>query len=170
MIPNRKAVLGMTFGLVVMVGSAQADPTVINTCPVVITSPGDYVLRADLICGGGVGIGITSSDVTLKLEGHRITAGEGAMLAIEVRNPLPISTIPRVIRNVHILGPGLITSGGGNTFSAGVFLSFAQPFEVSGITVLGAGDGIFCGDSTGTITRRTPSGEIVLAYSWVILP
>jgi hypothetical protein len=39
---------------------------------------GDYLLSPDLNCGGGNGITITSSAVTLKLEGHRITAGVGA--------------------------------------------------------------------------------------------
>ena len=65
MIQNRKAVISI--GLLVIAGTVQADPTVINTCPVVITSPGDYVLRADLICGGGDGITINSSKLTLKL-------------------------------------------------------------------------------------------------------
>jgi hypothetical protein len=53
MIPNRKAVIEITIGLVVMAGAVQADPTFINTCPTVITSPGRYLLGADLICGGG---------------------------------------------------------------------------------------------------------------------
>ena len=75
MIPNRKAILEITIGLVVMAASVLADPTFITTCPTVITSPGRYVLAADLICGAGTGILITSSDVTLALEGHRITAG-----------------------------------------------------------------------------------------------
>ena len=81
MIPNRRAVVKMTVALLIMTGTVQAA-TSINTCPFVITSPGDYVLSADLICGGGTGILITSSDVTLKLEGHRITAGVGAVFAI----------------------------------------------------------------------------------------
>jgi hypothetical protein len=35
-----------------------------------------------LICGGGDGITINAGNVTLKLEGHRITAGVGANRAI----------------------------------------------------------------------------------------
>jgi parallel beta-helix repeat protein len=152
MIPNRQTVARM--GLLLIGGTIQAA-TFINTCPFVITSPGDYLLAADLICGGGVGIGITSSDVTLKLEGHRITAGEGAMLAIEVRNPLPMSMTPRVIQNVPILGPGLITNGGGNTFGAGVWLGSVQNSEVSGITVLASAQGIFVAECSGlTITAN----------------
>jgi parallel beta-helix repeat protein len=54
------------------------------------------------------------------------------------------------------LGPGLITNGGGNTFSAGVSLVFAANSEVSGITVLGSGAGIVTGDCTNlTITANT---------------
>ena len=79
MIPNRKAFVSI--GLLVMAETVQAA-TFINTCPFVITSPGDYLLSADLICGGGDGITITSSDVTLALEGHTITAGVGANQAI----------------------------------------------------------------------------------------
>src|SRR5215471_6916659 len=69
MIPNRKALVSI--GLLVMAGSVQADPTIINTCPTVISSPGRYMLGADLLCfGGGTGITITSSHVTLALESH----------------------------------------------------------------------------------------------------
>src|SRR5215471_20547360 len=115
MIPNRKAVIEMTIGLAVMAGSVQADPTFITTCPTVITSPGRYLLAANLICGGGDGITITSSDVTLALEGHRITAGVNANIAIRV-NPQAGPALARI----QILGPGLITNGGQNTFSVGV--------------------------------------------------
>src|SRR6516164_2745988 len=62
-----RTVIGMTIGLAVMAGTVQADPTFINTCPTVISSPGRYLLGADLICGGGDGITITSPNVTLAL-------------------------------------------------------------------------------------------------------
>jgi parallel beta-helix repeat protein len=127
-----RTVIGMTIGLAVMAGTVQADPTFINTCPTVISSPGRYLLGADLICGGGDGITITSPNVTLALEGHMITAGVGANRAIFVNNA----------RNVSILGPGLITNGGDNTFSSGVFLFNMSNAEVSGITVRGANAGI----------------------------
>jgi parallel beta-helix repeat protein len=146
MIPNRNAVIEMTIGLLVMAGAVQADPIFINTCPVVISSPGRYLLGADLICGGGDGITIASDDVTLALEGHRITAGVGANNAIVVT----------VGRNVHILGPGLITNGGGNAFLVGVSLGTSND-EVSGVTVLGSrNDGIFAiGCNSLTITANT---------------
>src|SRR5215831_3145728 len=138
MIPNRKALVSI--GLLVMVGSVQADPTVINTCPTVISSPGRYLLVADLICGAGTGILITSSDVTLALEGHRITAGVGANMGFSTAisnfsGVFPVASVT----DVHILGPGLITNGGGNAFLDGVVLiGFVSDSEVSGITVLGS--------------------------------
>jgi hypothetical protein len=72
MIPNRKVmtaalVVEMTIGLLVIAGTIQAA-TSINTCPFVISSPGVYLLSANLIYGGGNGITITSSNVTLALE------------------------------------------------------------------------------------------------------
>jgi len=130
MIPNRKAVVATA--LLVIAGTVQAA-TSINTCPAVITSPGRYVLTADLICGGGDGITITSSDVTLALEGHRITAGVNANIAIRV-NPQAGPALARI----QILGPGLITNGGQNTFSVGVNLFIVTDSEVRGITVLGS--------------------------------
>jgi parallel beta-helix repeat protein len=145
-----RAVVEMTIGLVVIAGSVQADPTLINTCPVVITSAGDYSLSADLICGGGDGITIKAANLTLKLEGHRITAGAGANRAIFVDGFTARAGNPR------ILGPGLITNGGGNAFSEGVRLINLVNGEVSGITVLGVGSGIVCGlCNFVTITRNT---------------
>jgi hypothetical protein len=141
MIASRKTLVEMTFGLLVMAGSVQADPTIITTCPFVITSPGRYVLRADLICGGGDGITITSNDVTLALEGHRITAGSNANIAISAQG----SSFTMRLDGVHILGPGLITNGGGNHFNEGVFFQFADHSEVSGVTAMGSNVGISAG-------------------------
>jgi parallel beta-helix repeat protein len=147
MIPSRKAVVSI--GLLVIAGTVQAA-TSITTCPFVITSPGDYLLSADLICGGGDGISITSGNVTLKLEGHRITAGVGASRAIVVN---PLFTVSAGVR---ILGPGLITNGGGNTFSVAVRLINGPNAEVSGITMLGSGAGIITtGCNFMTITANT---------------
>ena len=139
MILNRKAVVEMTIGLLIMAATLQAA-TFINTCPFVITSPGDYLLAADLICGGGTGILITSSDVTLKLEGHRITAGAGANMGFSSAiGNFSGGITGAFVARVHIFGPGLITNGGGNAFFDGVALvGFVTDSEVSGITVLGS--------------------------------
>jgi len=147
MIPNRKALV--CIGLLVITGTVQAA-TFINACPFVITSPGDYLLAANLMCGGGDGITINTGNVRLALEGHTITAGVGAKRAIVASKQFG------VLQNVRILGPGLITNSGANAFSAGVFLDFVVNAEMSGITVLGALGGIVTGDSSNlTITANT---------------
>jgi hypothetical protein len=157
MIPNRKTLVFI--GLLVIAGTVQAA-TSITTCPFVITSPGDYVLRADLICGGGDGITIKSSNVTLALEGHTITAGVGATRAIVASAGFPNG--PSLFQNISILGPGLITNGGGNAFSAGVFLLFVVNSEVNGLTVLGSGNGIVADESTSlTITANTLGRNVI---------
>ena len=166
MIPNRKALVSI--GLLVIAGTVQAA-TSINTCPFAITAPGDYLLAADLICGGGNGISILSSDVTLALEGHRITAGEGANYAIS--NFSSSGEITRV-EHVRVLGPGLITNGGGNAFRIGVFFFHVDNSEVSGITVLGSmGSGIAAtGDFltiTGNTLGRNGSGTIAGAIGLI---
>jgi parallel beta-helix repeat protein len=155
MIPNRKALV--CIGLLVIAGAVQAQ-TLINTCPFVITSPGDYLLAADLICGGGDGITINAGGVRLALEGHKITAGVGAKRAIVAVSP---SQPPFILGDVRILGPGLITNGGANTFSAGVSLTFVDNSEVSGITVRGAsGPGIVAPECTSLIiTANTLGGN-----------
>jgi parallel beta-helix repeat protein len=104
-----------------------------------------------LICDAG-GIVIASTDVTLALEGHRITAGVNANGAIDV-NPSQVTPLA----NIHILGPGLITNGGANHFSTGVSLFNTNNSEVSGITVLDSGTGIFTTRSCNflTITANT---------------
>jgi hypothetical protein len=137
MIPNRKALV--CIGLLVIAGTVQAA-TLISTCPTVISIAGDYLLSADLICGAGTGILITTSHVTLKLEGHRITAGVGANTGVSSAIGNFNGGISGAsVTDVHILGPGLITSGGGNAFFDGVALvGFVINSEVSGITVLGS--------------------------------
>jgi hypothetical protein len=114
--------------LLVIAGTVQAA-TFINTCPFVINSPGDYLLSADLICGGGTGITITASDVTLTLEGHRITAGAGENTAAAISASGG--------QHVRILGPGLITDSLASAFASGVAFSDMHHSEVSGITVSG---------------------------------
>src|SRR5215469_8221633 len=135
MISNRKTVVFI--GLLVIAGTVQAA-TSITTCPFVITSPGDYVLRADLVCGGGDGITINTSNVRLALEGHTITAGANANIAISAQG----SSFTIRLDGVRIFGPGLITSGGANAFKEGVVFQFANNSEVSGVTVLRSGTGI----------------------------
>jgi nitrous oxidase accessory protein NosD len=119
-----------------MAGAVQAQ-TLINTCPFVISSPGRYLLGSDLICSGGDGITILSSDVTLAFEGHRITFSEvGANLRAIVVNPGFSRPGPERVR---ILGPGLITNGGVNATGTGVTFNLVTNSEVSGLTMVGFG-------------------------------
>src|SRR5215469_3100565 len=142
MIPNRKAVVSI--GSLVIAGAVQAA-TFINSCPFVITSPGDYLLSANLVCfGGGTGITITSSHVTLKLEGQTIFAGVGGNISA-ISNSSSGGTVTPVT-NVHILSPGLIFSDSTSPFTLGVSLvGSVTDSEVSGITVQGQGRALTVG-------------------------
>src|ERR1700690_1006568 len=77
--------------------------TPINTCADTdISSPGTYVLNADLSCG----INIRASNVSLKLNGHKLTGSGGGD---------GIGAISASINHVGIEGPGLVqnfTDGG----------------------------------------------------------
>jgi len=102
------------------------------------------------MCGGGDGITINTGNVRLALEGHTITAGVGAKRAIVASKQFG------VLHNVRILGPGLITNGGGNAFREGVVFQFANNSEVSGVTVLRSGTGILAATCNFlTITANT---------------
>lgn len=83
--PNSRADLrAVAIGFLVLAANAaaarpaEADTRITDpTCPVIITEPGDYRLATDLQCAPGVdGIVILSSDVTLRLDDHRISGSE----------------------------------------------------------------------------------------------
>ncbi|MBV8841194.1 MAG: right-handed parallel beta-helix repeat-containing protein [Bryobacterales bacterium] len=162
MIPNRKALVFI--GLLVIAGAVQAA-TFINTCPFIISTPGDYLLSADLLCpGGGTGITITSSHVTLKLEGHTIIPAVGSSSGSAISNFSSGITGTPVV-DVHILGPGLIMGGAVNSFSFGVSLvGSVTDSEVSGLTVRGSrvaginADGQAPGTTGLTFTKNTLAG------------
>jgi hypothetical protein len=161
-----RAVFELSIGLLVMAGSAPAAPTLINTCPFVISSPGDYLLSADLVCfgGGGVGIRITSSHVTLKLEGHSMFSA-GSMSSAISNSSGGVTATP--LTDVHILGPGRIYSIGQILFTTGVNLvGQVTDSEVSGITVQGpvvgiSIDGQAFGTHSLTFTKNTLAGGTV---------
>jgi hypothetical protein len=163
-----RTIIEMTIGLAVMAGAVQAQ-TLINTCPFVISSPGRYVLANDVVCfGGGTGITITSSHVTLALERHTIFAGVGNISAISNSSGGGTGT---PVTDVHILGPGLIFSDPTSPFTLGVSLvGSVTDSEVSGITVQGQGraltvginaDGQAIGTTGLTITKNTIVGGTV---------
>jgi len=122
------------FGLgVVLVPLAQAQFTPISACPFVINSPGNYQLEADLTCAQNNGITINASNVSLKLNNHKITAGDNTGIDAVVVG----YSLPRV-DHVAIQGPGLITNGPGTAFAVGISLQNADYSQVSQVTILGA--------------------------------
>jgi parallel beta-helix repeat protein len=132
---NLAVVTGMLLGLAGTTVPAQAAFTSISTCPFTISTPGDYQLTADLTCAGD-GITITARGVSLKLNGHKITAAAGAHYGIFI-NPAGRAD------HIGISGPGLITNSGANLFSAAIHLQNADYSQVSQVAVVGAdGDGI----------------------------
>ena len=166
MIPNGKAIFEMTIGLVVMAGSVQADPNFITACPTVIASPGRYLLANDLVCGVGTGILITSSHVTLALEGHKIFASIGGTLSAISNSSDGVTGTP--MTDIHILGPGLIFSDQVARFNTGVSLvGSVTDSEVSGITVQAPvtvginADGQAFGTTGLTLTKNTLAGGTV---------
>ena len=93
-----KAVL---IGVLALLAGAQAwAVTPIASCPFIITVPGNYVVTADLTCAGS-GINITSSNVTLNLNGHIIT-GPGLTATIGIYLG---SATPTRLDHVSISGP-----------------------------------------------------------------
>jgi hypothetical protein len=164
MIPNRMAVVFI--GLLVIAGTVQADPTFITTCPTVIASPGRYLLATDLGCfGAGTGILITSSHVTLALEGHTILATSIGGAAISNSSD-GITGTP--VTDVHILGPGRIRGLFNAGFLFGISLvGSVTDSEVSGITVqagVNTGiqvDGQAFGTTGFTLTKNTLAGLTV---------
>jgi hypothetical protein len=117
--------------------------TSITTCPFRINTPGNYVLNADLTCAGD-GITITTSNVSLKLNGHKITIvsdmfGQGG-------NAITVDGLFGGLDHVGIQGPGLLaghnTQNNPNTFFYGVDLEYATYSQVSQVTIIGASTGI----------------------------
>lgn len=93
---------------------ARAGTSIIqSTCPVVIAQPGNYTLDSDVgPCLPGVdGIDITSSNVTLHLNGHTISSSTcNNSDGIHVLGPSPVLPISMV----RILGPGTLIDFGNN--------------------------------------------------------
>jgi parallel beta-helix repeat protein len=120
---------------------AQAAFTPITTCSV-INVPGDYEVTADLVAGANNGcIGIAVSGVSLKLNGHKISAPTTVAnfaAGIGVGDPRGGR-----LDHVAIEGPGLI-----EFFGTGVAFSSADYCQVGLVTIVGNGDGIFAVDVT----------------------
>jgi parallel beta-helix repeat protein len=65
-------------------GLASAQSISINSCPVVISHPGSYLVTQDLACPtSAVAITITASAVVLNLGGHTVSGGTSDGIAVE---------------------------------------------------------------------------------------
>jgi parallel beta-helix repeat protein len=125
-------------GFIVLTAAAvpALAETPITSCPFTINTPGNYVLAADLTCSTPLGISITASNVSLNLNGHKITlvaANPPSNNAIVVGG----DSVGRV-HHVGIQGPGLITSFSSVGLFTGIALVSADYSQVSQVTIMGA--------------------------------
>jgi parallel beta-helix repeat protein len=133
--------------------AATAAPTTVS-CGSTIAAAGRYVLAADC---RGLGIEITASDVTLRLNGHSMTgtgSGTGSGSGVFVFDDAgPLS-------GLTIKGPGRVAG-----YDAGVQLGVGDGgvsgSRVSGVTVTRNTDGILLdGGSGNTITNNTANKNV----------
>jgi len=120
-------------GLAAVLASAGAARayTQINSCPYTISSPGEYVLVANLTCSGD-GIDITASNVDLKLNDHTITGpNNGSGYGINV------SSSPSYT-HINVQGPGLIQH-----FATGIYLVNVTNSRIHHLIAAGNGGGIY---------------------------
>ena len=138
-------------GVLAALAGAQAwAVTFINTCPFVITVPGNYVVTKDLLpCPNG-GIYIQVSHVTVNLNGHIIAGlpAEPVATGISV-NP---GAIPH-LNQIGISGPGLIQG-----FSTGISIQDSDYVQVSLTAVAGNAAG---GISASNVTYLTVGGNVI---------
>jgi parallel beta-helix repeat protein len=121
-------------GIVLTIAAVPAlAETSITSCPLRITEPGNYVLNADLTCPAG-GITILASNVSLKMNGHTITA---------VLTGITVGESTRELDHVGIQGPGLIISSSQAAPADGIMLQNAKYSQVSQVTIVGASIGIY---------------------------
>ncbi len=115
---------------------AFAQVTPISSCPVTLTSPGNYELTTDLACASpNAAISITSSRVSLRLNGHKILATSG--------DGIDVLQFGLRLDHVVIQGPGLITISSLNASSYGINLQNTDYSQVSQVTIVGAFSGVF---------------------------
>jgi parallel beta-helix repeat protein len=130
--------LGLFCGMAAVSAHGQ---TQITKCGTEITAPGRYVLANDLDCSGdGIKISHTS-DVELKLDGHRMTGPDSAF-------GIKISAG----RNVRVVGPGTLDG-----FLSGVWIGGSSGVLVTGVTSIAMGEGFLVALSTVQLRGNTAS-------------
>ena len=122
--------------LVAAAGAFAFAQAPIRTCPVTLSSPGNYELTADLTCAGpNAAISITSSGVSLRLNGHKILATSG--------DGIDVVQFGLRLDHVVIQGPGLITISSLNASAYGINFQNTDYSQVSQVTTVGAFSGVF---------------------------
>ncbi len=143
-------------GSACVAGVCTVQVTYITACGTVIRAPGVYELAADLSCGGGTGVDIEASGVTLRFAGHTVRAGASVVLGASV-----------AVSNDLVQGPGTIT---GSANSALVFIR-SSTSTATGLTFTGSRIGVatvgpFDGTASGNVisnnTFRSGDGGIQL--------
>jgi parallel beta-helix repeat protein len=131
---------------------ASAAPTTVS-CGSTISGSGTYVLAADC---SGVGIEITASDVTLKLNGKTMTGCSSCGSGIFVFDAFG------AVSGLTIKGPGTIIG-----YNAGVQLGVSDfgvsGSSVTGLTVTSNADGILLDGASGNTIRGITAGKNVNA-------
>jgi hypothetical protein len=88
---------------------AQSGPMPITQCGTIITQPGPYIVLNDLSCQDQDGIDVVANNVTLMLNGHRISN----VLADFFNNGIAVGVgVPAGNTKVKIIGPATITGFG----------------------------------------------------------
>ncbi len=116
--------------LAALAGGQAWAATPITSCPFIITTPGNYVVTADLLCKTD-GIDIQASNVTVNLNGHTIQSVASSIGT----NGIYVSSLPAGasrLDHVGISGPGLIEN-----FYFGIFIQESDYSQVSLTTVTG---------------------------------
>ncbi|MGA2714076.1 MAG: right-handed parallel beta-helix repeat-containing protein [Bryobacteraceae bacterium] len=144
--------VALTGVLAALAGGQAWAVTPITFCPFTISSPGNYVVTADLTCNGD-GIDINASNVSVNLNGHIIKSAVGAAPGAD---GIFVSAVPAGLRldHVGISGPGLILGFGG-----GVNINNSDYVQVTQTTV--AGTTKFAGFFASGVTYLTVAGNVV---------
>jgi parallel beta-helix repeat protein len=120
-----------------------AEAQFINSCGTTIGAGGIYALTGDLTKCPTFGVRITSDDVVLRLNGHKITGAPGST-GIEV-------AVTTGSQPVDIGGPGTVSG-----FTTGIQINSAAGANIQQITASGNTAGFaFIGTGTTTVTHCT---------------
>jgi parallel beta-helix repeat protein len=126
--------------------------TSITTCGFTITTLGTYNVANDLTGCALDGIDIKASNVTLNLNGHKITGATGGTFTGIWVNPSGGSQLSTIL----IQGPGLIQG-----FHSGIAIYSSANVKVDHVTsALNIIDGLFAGKPVGSLTNLAVTDSV----------